>query len=240
MKKVGNKGRKTFERLALVVLVAIACSVGLACGAQVLPIKEPDACKLQIVDMSIIASPRINPTEAGEGRPVQTRVYQLSSDVRLNNADFMDVFADDKKALGDDLVKVQEFPVYPDSRSDIRFERDEKAMYLAVVSLFRSPKGRAWYTLFDLPPPPGKGNCYLKVCKDGQCTDAGPNLNPHYVVWIDGTRVDSGEDKLEDYPAPGRFQRVLAPMRPAGSGKPSAPERRLSPGAEPETKSDTP
>ena len=139
---------RKITRLFLVLAVAVACAVGLACGQTVLPIKEPDACKLQIVDMSILASPRINSTEAGEGRPVQTKVYQLASDVRLNNADFMDVFKDDKKALGEDLIKVQEFPVYPDSRSDIRFERDEKALYLAVGSIFRSPKGRSWYTLF--------------------------------------------------------------------------------------------
>ena len=224
---------RKITRLFLVLAVAVECAVGLACGQTVLPIKEPDACKLQIVDMSILASPRINATEAGEGRPVQTKVYQLASDVRLNNADFMDVFKDDKKALGEDLIKVQEFPVYPDSRSDIRFERDEKALYLAVVSIFRSPKGRSWYTLFELPPAPGKGNCYLKVCKDGNCNDAGPQLNPHYVVWIDGTRVDSGEDRLEEYPAPGRFQRVLAPMRPAGAGAPVPLGRRLSPGEAP-------
>ena len=209
--------------------LALGCAVALACGQTIVPIKEPDSCKLQIVDMSILASPRINLTEDGDPRPVQTRVYQLASDVRLNNTDFLDLYADDKKALGEDLVKVQEFPVYPDSRSDIRFERDEKALYVAVVSIFRSPKGRSWYTLFELPPAPGKGNCYLKVCKDGQCKDAGPQLNPHYVVWIDGTSVDNGEDRLEDYPTPGRFQRVLTPMRgpngapagplPAGSGK---------------------
>ena len=197
--------------------LAVSCALGIACGQTIVPVKEPDSCKLQIVDMSILTGPKANPTESGEGRPVQTRVYQLASDIRLNNADFMDIFTDDKKALADDIVKVQEFPSFPDSRQDIRFERDEKALYVAVVSLFRSPKGRSWYTLFELPPAPGKGNCYLKVCKDGNCRDSGPQLNPHYVVWIDGTRVDTGEDHLDDYPEPGRFQRVLAPL-PVQSG----------------------
>jgi type VI secretion system VasD/TssJ family lipoprotein len=198
--------------------LAMVCAIALACGQTVVQPKEPDACKLQVVDMSILASPRINPTEAGDARPVQTRVYQLASMTALDNVDFMDLYQDDKKALGEDLIKKQEFPVYPDSRTDIRFERDEKAMYLAVVSIFRSPKGRSWYTTFELPPAPGKGNCYLKVCKDGVCADAGPQLNPHYVVWIDGTRLDSGDDRLEEYPEPGKYQRVLAPMQPAGKG----------------------
>ena len=197
--------------------LAVSCALGIACGQTIVPVKEPDSCKLQIVDMSILTGPKVNATESGEGRPVQTRVYQLASDIRLNNADFMDVFTDDKKALADDIVKVQEFPSFPDSRQDIRFERDEKALYVAVVSLFRSPKGRSWYTLFELPPAPGKGNCYLKVCKEGNCRDSGPQLNPHYVVWIDGTRVDTGEDHLDDYPVAGRFQRVLSPL-PEQSG----------------------
>lgn len=219
----------------------IATAIFLACGNTVVPIKEPDNCKLQIVDMAILASPRINTTEKGEPRPVQVRVYQLASDTRLNHADFQEMWKDDKKALGEDLLKVQEFPVYPDSRSDVRFERDSKALFVAVMAIFRSPKGRSWYTLFELPPAPGNGNCYAKVCKDGLCADSGPQLNPHFTVWIDGSRVDEGEDKLESYPKPGKSQHIgeepapsvdpspgapaaTARERPAGPGTPSMPE----------------
>lgn len=205
-----------------VVLLALVCAVGIACSPTIVPVKEPDNCKLQVVDMTILASPRINPTEKGEPRPVQTRIYQLSTDARLHNADFLEIWKDDKKALGESLIKVEELPVYPDSRTDLKFERDEKALFIAVVSIFRSPKGRSWFTLFELPPPPGKGNCYLKLCKDGQCKDAGPELNPHFVVWIDGTRVDTGEDKLEDYPNPGKYQRVLLPSGSGGEAPPPA------------------
>lgn len=203
---------KFLARSLVVAVLALGSAVAIACGQTVLPIKEPDNCKLQIVDMSILASPRINPTDRGEGRPVQVRIYQLASDTRLHNADFLDVYKDDKKVFGEDLIKTQEFPVYPDSRTDIRFERDDKALHLAVVAIFRSPKGRSWYTIYELPPAPGKGSCYLKVCKDGICKDAGPDLNPHFVVWIDGTRVDTGDDRLDEYPEPGRYQRVLSPL----------------------------
>jgi type VI secretion system protein VasD len=181
-----------------------------ACGeiAAAPPAKEPDACKLQVVDMTILASPRINPTDSGEARPVMTRVYQLASDTRLNHADFRDLWKEDKKALGEDLLKVQEFPMYPDSRTDIHFERDANALVVAVVALYRTPKGRTWYSVVELPPPPGKGNCYTKACKDGLCKDAGPDLHPKFVFWLDGTHVDVGDDRLEDYPHPGRYQRA--------------------------------
>ena len=29
---------------------------------------------------------------------------------------------------------------------------------------------------------------------------------------MDGTRVDVGDDHMDDYPTPGRFQQVLAPL----------------------------
>jgi type VI secretion system protein VasD len=230
--------RRGVGRLLLLALLVVTFALGaFACGqTSIVPIKEPDACKLQLVDMTILASPRINLTEAGQARPVQVRVYQLASDVKLNNADFMDIWKDDKKALGEDLMKVQEFPVYPDSRTDVHFERDEKALIIAVVAIFRSPKGRSWYSTWELPPAPGKGNCYSKDCKDGNCEDAGPKLNPRFVAWIDGTRVDTGEDKLEAYPSPGRHQDFsappavptlpdmpAAPTEPAGPALPAAP-----------------
>lgn len=233
---MSRTGAKSLLLLALNLVVTV---LFLACGNTIVPIKDPDACKLQVVDMTILASPRINVTDRGEARPVQVRVYQLASDTRLNNVDFQEMWKDDKKALGEDLIKVQEFPVYPDSRTDVRFERDTKALFVAVMAIFRSPKGRSWYTLFELPPAPGNGNCYAKLCKDGLCEDAGPQLNPKFSVWIDGSRVDEGSDKLENYPKPGRAQHIgempespgLSPgaptatarERPAGPGTPEMP-----------------
>ena len=160
--------------------------------------KEPEPCKQQIVNMAIMSSPRTNLTDPGDPRPVQLRIYQLTTDVRLNNATFQQVWKDDKGILKDDLIKSEEMSIYPDTRTDIRFERDEKALVIAAVALFREPKGRSWYMTMELPPPPTKGSCGQKD------EEGGSLLNPHYSVWIDGSRVDEGSDHLDDYPNPGR------------------------------------
>jgi type VI secretion system protein VasD len=195
----------------------------LGCTTVTPAAKEPEPCKLQIVNMSIMSSPRTNLTDLGDARPVQLRIYQLTTDVRLNNASFQQVWKDEKGALKDDLVKSEELSIYPDTRTDIRFERDEKALVIAAVALFREPKGRSWYMTMELPPPPSKGSC-------GQKDDEGGSLlNPHYSLWIDGSRVDEGSDHLDDYPNPGRrrdlsldFADPLGTPMPASSSAPAS------------------
>lgn len=214
--------------LALLIVASTAMGATVsACGTTIVPIKEPENCKLQVVDMTVLASPRLNPTVLGDPRPVQLRIYQLATDVRLNNANFVDVWKDDKKTLREDIIKMEELSIYPDSRTDIKFERDERALFVAAVALFRNPKGRSWWTIFELPPAPGKGNCSLLRCDGGICGDGGrpgPDLTPRYAVWIDGTRVDNGDDHMDEYPESGRVRTVHLPF--------SAPRAPGSPGQE--------
>ena len=181
-----------------VAATGAGASATLGCSTVVAAPKEPEPCKLQVVNMAILASPRINTTDQGDARPVQLRIYQLTTDVRLNNASFTQVWKDDKGILKDDLIKSEELSIYPDTRTDIRFERDEKALVIAAVALFREPKGRSWFMTMELPPPPTKGSCGQKD------QDGGSLLNPKYSVWIDQSRVDEGSDHLDDYPNPGR------------------------------------
>jgi type VI secretion system protein VasD len=207
--------RSSLAALALAAAAALPVGAFLACSPTVVVPKEPEKCKLQIIDMSIIASNRINPTEDGEPRPVQLRLYQLATDVRLNNASFHEMWKDDKGTLKEGLLKVEEMSIYPDSRTDIKFERDEKAMYVAAVALFRTPKGRSWYTVFELPPPPGKGECFAG-CPSGDCGDggaeAGTPLSPRYIVWLDGAKVDEGTDHIDDFPKVGRHVTAKTPF----------------------------
>ena len=211
----------------------IACSS----SQTILPIKDPASCTLQMVGMTVIASPKINPEVDGSPRPVQLRIYQLKTDTRLLNASFEQIWKDDKATLQDDLVKVEEFSVYPDTRSEVKFERDQTALFVVGVALFREPKGRNWWTEFELPPAPGKGNCAFAnpKCSGPDCqAEAGPPpLAPHYAIWIDQTRIDDGSDHLDEYPAASRIQNLYlnfapppgspAPGAPGGGSPPSAP-----------------
>lgn len=194
-------------------ILALACSLGLfACSSSSPPPKEPEKCKQQMLSSAVIASPHINPSPEGEPRPVQIRLYQLKTDTKFLNASFEQIWQDDKTALGDSLGKVEEFSVYPNSRTEVKFERDDAALVLVAAGLFREPKGRAWHVTFELPPPPSAGFCGVR-CAGGEC-DAGTNPNPKLFIWVDGSSVQDGSDHADDYPD-GR-------VHPAGVTTPSA------------------
>ena len=190
-----------------------------SCGQRDVVVQAPKQCELQIVSLTVLASPFINPTDAGQPRPVQLRIYQLKSSIRLENAPFDAIWKKDKETLETDLVKVDELSVFPDSRTEVKFERAKEALDVVAVALFRNPKGRSWYTVFELPPDPGKGACGISVdCPDGNCDAGGPVLNPKYAVWIDQNRVDVGDDHLDEYPDGGRTQVVSLASGGGGGG----------------------
>jgi type VI secretion system VasD/TssJ family lipoprotein len=198
-------------------------------------LQPPKSCTLQIVGMTIIASKKINPEDDGSPRPVQLRIYQLKTDNRLLNSSFEQIWKEDKATLQDDLVKVDEFPVYPDTRTEVKFERDQGALFVVGVALFRNPKGRNWWTEFELPPPPGKGDCMFPdpKCSGPDCQkEAGPPpLAPHFALWIDGTRIDDGADHTDEYPDASRISQLYLrfPSSGAGGGTPSMPSAPSTP-----------
>jgi type VI secretion system protein VasD len=234
----------------LFVLAAVGAGLaigaaGLACSSTPVIVQPPASCTLQVVGMTIIASPKINPEDDGSPRPVQLRLYQLKTDTRLLNATFEQIWKEDKATLQDDLVKVSEFSVYPDTRTEVKFERDPAALFVVGAALFRNPKGRNWWTEFELPPPPGKGNCMFPnpKCSGPDCAqEAGPPpLAPHFSIWIDGTRIDDGADHLDEYPTdpthlrefylnfPSSVPGVSAPSAPDMPGMPSLPSAPSAP-----------
>jgi type VI secretion system protein VasD len=190
--------------------VACACTIlACACSPTVLPVKESGKqCELQIIGLSVVASPRLNPTTDGEPRPVLLRIYQLKDDNALQNASFEQVWKDDKATLGEDVVMKDDIYAYPESLTNLRFVRNPDAHYVAAVALYRGHQGKSWFLSFELPPAPGKGDCTLEGCEGDACKK-GPNLNPRFVLWVDGARVEEGSNHLDDVTDTRRIRNVI-------------------------------
>jgi type VI secretion system protein VasD len=184
------------------------------------PVAPTKKCDIQTVSLVVVASPVINPTEEGEARPVQLRIYQLKDDVRLQSASFFDVWKKDAAVLGDDIIKRDEIFVYPSSRTDVKFDRDANAQHVVGAALFRNPKGKSWFVSFELPPAPGKGDCTVPGCEGDDC--AKKLANPEFAMWIDATRVDDGADHKDDV-SDGRRIRVVQLSKPGSAPAGSSP-----------------
>lgn len=186
-------------RLSVLVPLIMGTGFALACSPSVPPANKADSCTFQRVTATILASSDINRASNGEARPVQLRIYQLASDISLQNASFDDIWKKDTETLGKDIVKKEQFAVYPNTRTELAFERDDKANYVGAVALFRVPRGRSWYAVFDLPPAPSKGNCGQNACTGPDC-DGGAAASPHIYIWIDESHVEDGVEHADFVP----------------------------------------
>jgi type VI secretion system protein VasD len=211
---------------ALAAIVSIACwGLGASsCASTATPdVKPPKVCDLQQLGMTIVASANLNPASDGTARPVQLRIYQLKDDVRFQSADFEQIWRADAKTLGPDLIGVAELPIYPDSRTEVKMERNPAASHVVGVAIFREPKGRTWYVSLELPPAPGKLPC--DACQGPDCDgkDEAATGSPKISFYLEGTRIDEGSAHAADQPVAGRVRVVrLTPNATAPAAPPAA------------------
>jgi type VI secretion system protein VasD len=192
-----------------------------ACEPTIVPVKEPrKVCEIQTVSLSVVASDTINPSPEGEPRPVVVRVYQLRDEIALYNSTFDEVWRDDKEALGGDLIMKGEAYAYPNTRTEVAFQRNPEADSVVVAALYRGHQGKSWFMTFELPPAPGKGDCRVKGCEGDDC---GADPNPKFAIWLDDNRVEEGSNHLQDITDDRRVRVVN--LGKSGGDKPSpAPE----------------
>ena len=196
--------RKSAMAGALLVVAGLVTS---ACAGAVPPVaKAPEKCPAQSITVSVLSSAAINRTPEGEPRPVVVRLYQLKADARLYNASFDKIWKEDKATLADDLIASQEVEVYPGTRTDVKFERPPTVNHVAGVALFSNPAGRAWFASLDLPPIPEPGKCGAACPLGDEDCESANVLTPHFVYYVDGSKIDDGIEHLDDYPSQGRMK----------------------------------
>jgi type VI secretion system protein VasD len=154
------------------------------------PAAPPKPCPALSPALAITATTRINATAAGEGRPLQVRIYQLKSDAKLRAAEFDDIWQNDQKTLEGDLVSAEQQTIFPGKTLDIPLAVKPGAAFVAVVGLFREPKGKDWFVSYELAPAATEPPCPAKATP--------------IAVWIDRMQIQDGagrEPETETAPA---------------------------------------
>lgn len=148
------------------------------------PSAPPKPCPSIAPTLAITATSEANAVASGEGRPLQVRIYQLKSDARLRAASFEDVRQNDAKVLEGELVSVEEQTIFPGKSLQVSVTPKPEAHYLALVGLFREPKGKDWLLSYELAAPPSAPPCPTK-----------PTSIP---VWIDRMQIQDGTGREAD------------------------------------------
>lgn len=165
----------------------LVVSIGSGCGPAPPPPEEPKPCDKQIVTLDIYGAGNINPNESGNPRPVVVRLYQLASDLNLQNARYDDVLLRAEETLGKDVMKQDDVTVFPNDHLQVKFERNKEASFLGGVALFHGPKGQSWKTFYEFPLPPGEAACGGREEKAGKGV-----ADPKTAFFIESAKIDNG------------------------------------------------
>lgn len=184
----GRSGARFAAGFASSLMLGAAAFVSVAggCSSAPPPVEAPKPCDKQIVTLDLYAAGNVNPNENNNPRPVVVRLYQLQSDLNMQNARYNDVLLHPDDVLGKDVMKLDEVSLFPNDHLQVKFERIKEASFLAGVALFHGPKGNSWKTFYEFPLPPGEAAC-------GGRENAGPAVaDPHTAFFLEGAKIDNG------------------------------------------------
>ncbi|TAI61542.1 type VI secretion system lipoprotein TssJ [Bradyrhizobium sp. Leo170] len=100
----------------------------------------------------IEADELVNPNAHGKPSPVVVRIYELKSTTTFTQAQFFELFDDDTKRLGPDLVAKREVELTPGDKVD--FERDTpiETRNVGVIAGFRAGNDAQWRSTAEIKP----------------------------------------------------------------------------------------
>ncbi|WP_162925619.1 type VI secretion system lipoprotein TssJ [Isoalcanivorax indicus] len=110
------------------------------------------ACGSPALKVGVSSTADINKNEFDEPLAVVVRVYQLRDPQRFEEATFEELWREDYRVLGNDLVMKEEFTMDPAYQRRIDMPRHDQAKHVAAMAVFRAPEDTHWR---DLKPMPG-------------------------------------------------------------------------------------
>jgi len=136
--------------------------VGLtACGSTPPPPPKEQAAELRV---QLVASKDVNPDDGGRPAPIMVRLYELKSSTAFESADFFTLQDDAPKAVGADLVAVDEFIVRPGETKDIQRKANPSTNAIGVLAGYRNLGKSVWRDVHQLQAPP-KAAWYRRIFK---------------------------------------------------------------------------
>jgi type VI secretion system protein VasD len=99
-------------------------------------IAAPPDAKIKAA-MTLAASADTNPDASGRPSPIVVRVYQLKTDAAFKGATFFDLYDDDQKVLGVELISRDEYVLAPSERKSIDVVVSGDTRFIGALAAFR-------------------------------------------------------------------------------------------------------
>jgi type VI secretion system protein VasD len=127
------------RRAMIVPLLALGPAVT-ACGGP-----SPTTVKV-----TVVASPQTNPNSDNQPSPTVVRLYDLKTPDTFNNASFFDLYNNDSRTLGADMLGRREIEIPPGQTLKVDGVAATGTQYLGVMAGFRDLTGSGWRTTYKL------------------------------------------------------------------------------------------
>jgi type VI secretion system protein VasD len=105
-----------------------------------------------IVNLTVSASPGVNPTASGQAAPIVIRVYQLASPTAFEQAEFFQLFNQDQAFLKTDLIKRDDFLLAPGQTKTATLTPTDQVKALGVLAAYRDFQHATWRATVPIPP----------------------------------------------------------------------------------------
>ncbi len=128
-----------FHWLGLLTLVLVLGG----CSRDKLPDPTP-------VELTITASPEVNPDRNDRPSPILLRVYELRSAGAFETADFFSLLEQDQAVLGAELVNRWEFQLAPGETTRLDASFQATSSTLGIVAAYRDIEQARWRAVMPL------------------------------------------------------------------------------------------
>lgn len=136
-----NRLRRRF----FLAIVLLAAAGGAACSTD-------KSAKTTPIKFVVQADQLVNPNARGEPSPLVVRIYELKSTTNFSQAQFFELFDNDTKRLGPDLVAKRELELKPGDKVDFERETPIETKNIGITAGFRLGDDAQWRTTAEVKP----------------------------------------------------------------------------------------
>jgi type VI secretion system protein VasD len=118
------------------------------------------------IQLNIKSSANLNPDVSDNPSPLTIKVYELNSPDAFLAADFITLFIDPKKILGNDLLGPEQIiQMTPKYKTAVIFKVKRQTQYLGVVAAYQNIQAAEWRLLIPLNSNWGSESRWIRANK---------------------------------------------------------------------------